>query len=511
MQPNVMLFSEISAAEARTAQASSRPSPQHQANAATAPKQPEAKPWEYRPGDMSDAGNAAAFAAWVQERLRYCPELGWLHWSGSVWAAGDYYAVDEALCFTSDMLADALDNYARVCRAEDIGSTSHKAADAYRAFAVRSRQDARIHALLDLCQGALRVDIDDLDSDGYGLNCPGGYVDLRSGKLLPHNPARLCTHITACDPGKDGSEAWEKFLDEITQGDGSLRGYLQQVAGMATVGTVLTEAAVFLIGAGRNGKSTFLNALAGVLGSYAATMPVDVLTTARQQRGAVFAELRGRRLVQTGELEQGSRLSVATLKQLCSTDRIPCERKYCAPGSFRPTHTVVMASNYLPRVGSDDVGTWRRIVSVPFQADFSGKSEVKNLAAKLIADAGPAILAWCVEGAKLYLREGGKLTPPDIVVETTEDYRTSEDKVGNFLQQCCEIGDPGSLRTQARTLYQAYRDFAENAGEYAGREREFSASLAARGYRQVNTHGLKWWLGIKIVKCVSSGTYREYA
>ena len=45
------------------------------------------------------------------------------------------------------------------------------------------------------------------------------------------------------------------------------------------------------------------------------------------------------------------RLNTATVKQLCSTDEIQAEKKYKAPFHFVPSHTLVLYTNHLPKVG----------------------------------------------------------------------------------------------------------------------------------------------------------------
>src|SRR4051812_9944050 len=55
--------------------------------------------------------------------------------------------------------------------------------------------------------------VDIWDSDPWLLNTPGGIVDLYTGKMLPHDPARYITKITAVSPGGE-SPRWLQFLDE---------------------------------------------------------------------------------------------------------------------------------------------------------------------------------------------------------------------------------------------------------------------------------------------------------
>ena len=111
---------------------------------------------------------------------------------------------------------------------------------------------------------------------------------------------------------------------------------------------------------------TLFNLWKKVLGTYAGVVASDLLITSSRNKEPQKAELRGKRLVITGELEEGSRLSVGNLKRICSTDNINAEAKYKDPMDFEPTHTLILFTNYLPKVGSMDSGTWSRLVTVPF-------------------------------------------------------------------------------------------------------------------------------------------------
>ena len=84
--------------------------------------------------------------------------------------------------------------------------------------------------------------------------------------------------ITAAEPGDKGKELWEDSLNTIFCGDAELIDYVQQIVGMAAVGRVYMESLVIAYGEGRNGKSTFWNTIARVLGTYSGNMSSDTLT-----------------------------------------------------------------------------------------------------------------------------------------------------------------------------------------------------------------------------------------
>ena len=100
---------------------------------------------------------------------------------------------------------------------------------------------------------------------------------------------------------------------------------------------------IIAYGDGRNGKSTFWNTVARVLGGYAGNVSADTLTVGcRRNVKPELAELKGVRLALAKELEEGTRMNTSVVKQLTSTDDIYGEKKFCKPASFTPSHTLVL-------------------------------------------------------------------------------------------------------------------------------------------------------------------------
>lgn len=471
----------------------------------------------WKPPDYSDAGNAKVLIDEYSGLLAFCDALGWLNWSGTYWSQDDHKAVERAIDLTVYMIAEAqvsLDaalhseaaaKLALAQREPGADELTAKAKEAvkrakdYYGHATRSRNVARISGMLELSKPALHITADRLDADPFALNTPAGIVDLQTGEMKPHDiesPIRWCTKITNASPGDKGAAVWTEFLQTITCGDASLAGFLQQVAGMAAIGHVFHEGIVAANGSGRNGKSTFWNTLAGVLGTYAGTIDSNVLTTDRQNRGAALATLRGKRLVIAAELEEHQRLSTSTLKKLASTDKLSIEKKYHDPEDITPSHTLVPFTNHLPRVGSTDDGTWRRLIVVPFNATIPENTAVQNLSDYLIEEAGPAILSWVIEGAVNFTLNGFKLTIPDVVAMATEEYRSRENWLERFIDERC-IREPNA-RVGARELYTEYKIWAEETGEYINRESDFSDAMEKAGYQKKTPKNKRVWLGLRL-------------
>ena len=199
-----------------------------------------------------------------------------------------------------------------------------------------------------------------------------------------------------------------------------------------------------------------------------------------------LAELRGKRLVLAAELEEGVRLDVSMLKRLCSTDALHVEPKYKQPFEFIPSHTCVLFTNFLPKVGSSDEGTWSRLVVVPCRAKFRNeKGEIKDMAGHLFDHAGGTVLSWIIEGARRFIAADFKLDPPPCVRAAVEQYRQENDWLAHFLEDCCEVGP--NFSAPGGVLAATYREWSKRTGEFPRRNDELKAALEGVGIRWKKT------------------------
>jgi len=430
--------------------------------------------------DYSDISVAAAFAEYNGMTAKYSPSLGWLVWDRKRWENNDLKAQGLEVAFTDVILDKALQS----------GDGD------YVKFAVRMRSFNRVQGVLGVAKSILEISNDSLDSNPCDLNTPAGIVDLRTGKLRAHDSKAYCTKITAVSPNAERSDLFEKFLSDITLGSKELESYVQCVAGMACLGKVYNEVLIIAYGGGNNGKSTLFNTLYEILGDYSGKIPAECLTTKAKNPKNDMAELFGKRLVIASETEEGNRLSTAMLKQVSSTDPLTAEKKYHDPFVFTPTHSLVLYTNHLPRIGSDDHGTWRRLGPVPFNARIE-KPQL-NLAERLLEEAGGAILAWMIEGAKMFIKNGYKLPECGAVTDAKEQYRAENDWLSQFFEECC-IVESNECESGGK-LYEAYSDWCVKTGEYKRCNRDFARALELRGFVKKRGERGATWYGLSVIR-----------
>jgi putative DNA primase/helicase len=323
---------------------------------------------DHRPPAFSDEALALHFAERHAGDLRFVAAWNkWLIWTGAHWRFDD--------------TLHAFDLARRTCREAagecNKGRLATVLASARTVAAVErlARADRRIAAT-----------VDQWDAHPWLLNTPEGVIDLRTGRLRAHRPGDYQTKITATGPG-DGCPRFLSFLDRITGGDADLLAYLRRVFGYGLTGLTREHALFFGYGTGANGKSVLLSTVAGILGDYHKTAPIETFTVSNNDRHPTdLAGLRGARLVTATETEEGRRWAEAKIKQLTGGDMVSARFMRQDFFEYRPAFKLVMAGNHKPSLRSVDEAIRRRFHLIPFAVTIAPEERDAELAEKLKAE-----------------------------------------------------------------------------------------------------------------------------
>ena len=208
-----------------------------------------------------------------------------------------------------------------------------------------------------------------------------------------------------------------------------------------------------------------------------------------------IARLAGSRIVVSLEMQDGKALAEALVCQLVGGDTVTARFLYRESFEFLPSFTLWLVANHRPSVSSIDSPVWRRILLIPFDQAIPPGERDPQVKARLRDPeyAGSAILAWIVEGALRWQKEG--LNPPPPVLELTEEYRQASDPLKDFIAERCVL-DPAASASGSE-LWTAYSEWFEASGERSrlGRN-QFLDALKARGLRRHHTSAARSWIGI---------------
>lgn len=479
---------------------------------------------QLKPSDYSDVGQATVLAREYEGKLRYSPSTDFLVYNGRFWEESKPKAQAVAQELTTRQLEEA---ETEIKKANDemmkngawelmasmgpkkaaMAFSSEQArsfqkyenATTYRNYAIKRRDSKYITAALKEAHPMVEIDQRQLDADEFLLNTPSATYDLRIG--LPsaheHTPADFITKQTTVDPSDDGMDIWQDALETFFCADNELIDYVQEIAGLSAIGKVCVEGLIIAYGEGRNGKSTFWNTLSRVLGTYSGNMSADTLTVGcKRNVKPELAEAKGKRIIIAAELEEGMRLNTSNVKQLCSTDEIYAEKKYKDPFSFVPSHTLVLYTNHLPKVGAIDAGTWRRLIVIPFNAKIEGSSDIKNYADYLFNKAGGAILKWIMTGAKRVIEKDYHIVKPAVVKAAIQKYKENNDWLSQFLDECCEIDS--SYSAKSGDVYNAYRSYCMQVGDYIRSTTDFYTALECAGFERKRSKSARLLFGLQL-------------
>jgi P4 family phage/plasmid primase-like protien len=438
--------------------------------------------------NLTDLGNAERFIAQHGANVRYCYAWSrWLAWSGLRWERDESGRIHRLAKET----VRGIYQEAAAAPAEDRRKDLAK-------HAARSEAEAKIRAMLELAKSEVPISPDELDAAPWLLNVPNGTLDLRTGELREHRREDLLTKMAGAGyhPGAE-APLWTATLERVLPSP-ALRTFFKKLCGYAITGDVSEHILAVLYGTGANGKSTSLNALLEAAGDYGMQSAPDLLVAKKGAHPTEVADLFGKRLVASIEVEDGRRLAESLVKQLTGGDKVRARRMRQDFWQFDPTHKVFMAVNHKPEVRGTDTAIWRRIRLIPFTETIPPGEQDKKLPEKLRGELS-GILAWAVEGCLEWQREG--LQAPEEVRKATGQYRSEMDVIGVFLQDECEIGP--NYREPFTTVYKRYEEWCEEGGERAETRRKFNARLKERGRfeaRRSGPGGANEWHGLRLLK-----------
>jgi P4 family phage/plasmid primase-like protien len=457
----------------------------------------------------SDVGLGELFAALYKEQVRFVPSHGWFIWTGKVWEPDNRLTVyrkmfalyKSALREINRRLTELAKERSRLAQAGgdsiDLPTAAARAAELsvvekglveLKAAVIRLGLMPKLEAALSAAraqQGVVAI-IEEFDSDPWLLNLQNGMLDLRTLELKPHNPAAMCSKLAhvAYDPTAECHE-WTRFVSEVfveRYSDGSIGQseemvkFAQRAAGFSLQGVPMkdTEQVFFFChGTGSNGKSTFVGLLADILGTYAVTVRSTALMIVPSKTQAEdIAHFPGIRMAVAPELPIGSRMDESLVKSLTGDAIVRARHLYKSSFEFVPRAKIWMHGNHRPEIRDAGDGTWRRLMLMPFEARFPDGKRDSGLPARL-SEERSGILNWCLEGLVAWASDG--LAPPGFVKTASLEYRESENRFEQFLDEMVEFKPTASV--VFRELYAVYKKWCDDNGEFVLRPKTFTAEL----------------------------------
>lgn len=425
----------------------------------------------------SDMGNAWRLIRHAGDVIRWSSSAasnGFFVWDGRRWQPDQLEQVRE-------FAREAINAFARESALIEDDDHQKKALQ----WANASRQNPRTRGMIEQIQAYQEIkvsitDFDPLDAQWF-LTVPNGTIDLRTGELLSHEPAHMITRMSQVEYDPEArDDRWDHYLKTATNGDQDLIAYLQRAAGYTLTGSTREEILFMLHGPPASGKSTFVAALQTVLGEYAFSTPAESLMHRRGRAGGPpkdeIASWRGARMLASVEPTEGDRLDESVIKSMTGGDRVVGRHLYRDRFEFTPTYKLWIAANSAPR--TRDLAMFRRIRRVPFPVRIELKDRDLTLKDWLTRPDTPgarAVLRWAVEGARLWNERG--VGSCALVDADTDEYRTEQDVVAQFITECLRVHGDRQRGIALRDVYETYSQWITRMGERPWTQITFTRKL----------------------------------
>ena len=285
-----------------------------------------------------------------------------------------------------------------------------------------------------------------LDANPNLIGFDNGVYDLNNLEFREGHPEDYISFSTKIDyieydPQDPYTDNIIDFMSKVLP-DKDLREYMLTLMSSMLDGNNKEEKFYIWTGHGSNGKSKCIELLEKVLGDYACTFNISLLTSKRvgsSQTNSELVRAKGRRFAVLQEPEEGEKMNAGFMKELSGNDKIIARGLYKESIEFKPMFKMVLTCNHLPSVPPEDGGTWRRIRLVEFNSHFcenpnpENKNEFhidKELAYKF-EDWKETFMSLLIHYFKIYKDHG--IYEPAAVLQCTKNYQRSNDVLGEFM------------------------------------------------------------------------------
>lgn len=293
------------------------------------------------------------------------------------------------------------------------------------------------------------------DSKHQLLNNVNKTVNMETGEVSDPDPKNYCLRSTNLnylpweEHPKEKRDLVEKFLNDITLGNKPLLHFLLKVLSSLLTGKIAFQFFFFLSGKGSNGKSLLVSMMKKILGTYCASIPTSLVTQPNMNAESstpALMTLKGARGVFLTELEQQV-LRTEFIKALAGVDDFSGREHYGGQESIQTTARLFIAANELPVVHDRTIGFWRKVVVIPFLANFVENPDPKDPTQRELDITMESRLLECTETflallvkyhLEHYVTEGiGRKVQPKIVLDASQSYRYSQNLPLQFYDETC--------------------------------------------------------------------------
>ena len=299
------------------------------------------------------------------------------------------------------------------------------------------------------------------DGDKMYLNLANGVLDMGALKLLPHAaPYYFLGRIDVqYDPDAAVPEKFIGFLADITYPSEANFISLLEAFGYPLLSGYPIQRAVALIGAGANGKSTFLKAMERFYGDrYISHLSLQQLANAIEQQPFALLQLIGKVANIADDLPTKAVKDVGYFKQLTGGSSVEAERKFGSRISFTNSAKFFFAANQMPAVSEDTIAFYRRFHFIEFSNMIENPRDQKEMLEDIMGNAEKSgLLNLLLMHVVPRLQKQNDFTCAKEVDEIAEQYQRHSNTAQLFCTTCIDYNSDAVVRKEE--LWASYQQY----------------------------------------------------
>ena len=359
-----------------------------------------------------------------------------------------------------------------------------------------------------------------MDTNKYLLCFNNGVVDFKNKVFRDGQPDDYITKTTRINyiPYDESSPDWKQTSEELYKfmhtlfPIADLNRYMWDHLSSCLIGTNKNQTFNVYHGSGSNGKSLLADLMSATLGDYKGTVPITLVTDVRGKIGGTSDEvlkLKGVRYAVMQEPSKGVKLNEGIMKELTGGDPIQARGLYSESEIFEPQFKLVVCTNNLFDIESNDDGTWRRIRKCTFPSKFVDEGEHfeddtkyvfpkdKSLNEKLHKFA-PVFASMLVRRA---FETDGNVEDCETVLQASKDYRNGQDHLAAFIsERIRKTKDPNAKPIKKTSLLEEFKLwFQQQQGSRKVPKGEELCEIMNKKFGAFNNK-IKGWSGIEFIR-----------
>jgi P4 family phage/plasmid primase-like protien len=354
-----------------------------------------------------------------------------------------------------------------------------------------------------------------MDTNKYLLCFNNGVVDFKTKTFRDGYPQDYITKTTGINYMEYNSQNQEmvktsyeikSFMEKLFPIP-ELNKYMWEHLASCLIGTNLNQTFNIYHGSGSNGKSILTDLMSHALGDYKGTVPITLVTEKRNSIGGTSSEiiqLKGIRYAVMQEPSKDTKINEGIMKELTGGDPVQGRALYCESEVFEPQFKLVVCTNSLFDITSNDDGTWRRIRKCDFLSKFVDEGEEHTDDTEFVFTKDKSLKDRLPELAPIFMsmlvqktfETNGVVEDCETVLSASNKYRKGQDHIAAFVSEMItKTGNNKDVIKKTELTNQFKIWFQDGQG---GRKIPKGQELHDYLDKKFGHHKLSGWHGIKI-------------